>query len=199
MKFKIYIPLLGLSLLALSGVSQAATNQATYPGGGVTLTDSGTITVNASALAIVKEARLLDGTNLGASSTLPAGTEIYFVLYVDNDTSVALTDVRMIDAIAGFTVTAASFEILNTIASPGIQMTAGNTAAWAGTATWNALTWNALDETVADVVDQADYGVTVGSQVTVGGAANKLLSIAVSGTPATEPYRAAIRFKATVN
>ena len=190
--------------ILLSGTHvHAATNQATDPGGGgVSLSSSGTITINAATLSIGKEARDLDGNDLGATATIPSGVQFYFVLYVDNTTSVDLSDVRFIDAIdtGAFTVDTASFQILNTVASPGIEMTAANDTAWAGSATWNGLTWNAL--TAAVDADQLDWNASTANQVTVGlGGGNGQLDIVKSTQPdpSTDPRRVAVRFKVTMN
>ncbi len=196
------------SLPMLLGTSAfAATNQATYPGGGgVSLTNSGVITINAAALGITKEARNLNGNNLGASASIPSGMQFYFVLYVDNSSSVDISDVRFIDAIdtGAFTVVPTSFEILNTVASPGIEMTAGNDTAWttAGTGggTWNGLTWNAM--TAAVDADQLNWNVSTANQVTVGlGGGNAVLNIVKStqADPVVDPRRVAVRFRVTMN
>jgi hypothetical protein len=196
-------------LLATCFSALAADNTAVDGGSpNFTLTDSNTVSVTAAAISIVKEARDLSGNILGASTTVPAGSNIYFVLYVDNPTNAVLSDLRMIDAIVtgagGFTVNNTSFEILNTVASPGIQMTAANITAWStagtGAGTWNGLTWNAL--TAAQGDDQLDWNLTAANQVTVGNvgaSGNTALDVAVSGSPASEPYRAAVRFVVTVN
>ena len=107
--------------------------------------------------------------------------------------------VDLIDTVA-FNVDTTSFQVLNN-AGTGIQMTAGNTAAWAGSATWNALTWNAQTAVTAGD-DYLDYNVNVANRVTIGnlgGVPNVQLNVPVSGVPATEPYRTAFRFKATLN
>lgn len=184
--------------------AMAATNQATDPGGGgVTLSSSATITINPASLSIVKEARDLSGNVLGATVSMASGTQFYFVLYVDNTTDLDLNDVRLIDAVdtsgTGFTVDTASFEILNTVASPGIEMTAGNDTAWAGSAAWNALTWNALTQGVD--ADQLDWNVTVANRVTIGNVGgNGQLNIVKStqADKAADPRRVAFRFKVTL-
>jgi hypothetical protein len=190
-----------LILCTWGHVAMAATNQADGSNTtNFTLTDSNTVTVTASATAIVKEARSLNGA-LMANPTLAAGTKFYFVLYVDNNTNAILSDIRIIDSISGFTVDTTTFEILNTTAAPGIQMTAANTASWAasgtGAGTWNGLTWNAL--TVGQADDQMDWNVTTVGDVTIGLPNNTQLDAALSGTPATEPHRVAIRFQVTLN
>ena len=204
---KLIHSMFGFSIAVMSGSAWAATNQATDPGGGgVSLSSSGTITINAAALSIGKEARDLDGNDLGATATVPSGVQFYFVLYVDNTSSVDITDVRFVDAIdtGAFTVDNTSFQILNTVASPGIEMTAGNDTAWAtagtGGGTWNGLTWNAL--TAAVDADQLDWNVSTGNQVTVGvGGGNASLDIVKStqADKAADPRRVAIRFKVTMN
>ncbi len=196
------------SLIMIFGSSAfAATNQATDPGGGgVSLSSSGVITINAAALAIIKEARGLNGNNLGATAIIPSGQKFYFVLYVDNTSSVDITDVRFIDLIdtAAFTVDTASFEILNTVAAPGIEMVAANDTAWTtsgtGPGTWNGLAWNTL--TIANDGDQLDWSVSTSNQVTVGvGGGNSTLDIIKStqADPTADPRRAAIRFQVTMN
>jgi len=203
---KLYVMALGLAfvLSAQGAAVMAATNQATDPtGGGVTLSASNIVTINPQALSIVKEARLLNGTLLASPVNLPASTKFYFVLYVDNTTDIALNDVRIIDAIAtgagNFTVDAATFQILNTTAAPGIDMTAANIASWAGSATWNALTWNAL--TAGVDADQLDWNVTAANRVTIGQLANAALNVAASAqaNKVANPRRAAFRFEVTLN
>lgn len=201
---------LGVALpLSLWGMhAMAATNQATDPGGGgVTLSSSATITINPATLSIVKEARDLNGNVLGATVSMASGTQFYFVLYVDNTTDLDLSDVRLIDAVdtsgTGFTVDNTSFQILNTVGSPGIEMTAGNDTAWtaAGTGggTWNGLTWNSL--TAAVDADQLDWNVTVANRVTIGNVGgNGQLNIVKStqANKTTDPRRVAFRFKVTL-
>jgi hypothetical protein len=191
-------------VLTMAGPVWAATNLATDPGGGgISLSTSNTVTVTASALSIVKEARLLDGTLLASPVNLPVNTKFYFVLYVDNTTDIALSDVRIIDTIAtgagNFTMDAATFEILNSVAAPGIDMTAGNITAWAGSATWNGLTWAAL--TAGVDADQLDWNVTAANRVTIGQVANAVLNVSASAeaNKVTNPHRAAFRFQVTLN
>lgn len=189
------------ALLAASGAF-AATNQATYPGsGGVTLSNSGVITITPLALSIIKEARLLDGTLLPSTVSLAAGTKFYFVIYVDNTTDVALSDARIIDVVASgagnFTVDTGTFQILNA-AGPGLDMDAAvNLPAWNGSATWNGLTWNNLDPATG-VGDQLDF---TGNQVSIGQPNNAALNIPASAqaNKLANPHRAAFRFQVTLN
>jgi len=203
---KLYVMVLGLVfvLSAWGTAVMAATNLATDPGGGgVSLSGSNTVTINPLALSIVKEARLLDGTLLTSPVSLPVNTKFYFVLYVDNTTDIALNDVRIIDTIStgagNFTVDPATFQVLNTVAAPGIDMTAANIASWAGIATWNALTWNALSAGVD--ADQLDWNVTAANRVTIGQVANAALNVTASAqlNKVANPHRAAFRFAVTLN
>jgi uncharacterized repeat protein (TIGR01451 family) len=50
-------------------------------------------------LALVKEARDVNGAVLPAGSNVAPGQEIWFVLYVDNTTSIPADDVRIVDAL----------------------------------------------------------------------------------------------------
>jgi uncharacterized repeat protein (TIGR01451 family) len=50
-------------------------------------------------LALVKQARALDGTVLPDQALVAPGQEIYFLLYVDNPTNVAAGDVRISDVL----------------------------------------------------------------------------------------------------
>lgn len=181
----------------------AATNQATDPGGGATtLGVSNIVTITSLALSLVKEARLLDGTLLGASTSMAAGTKFYFVIYVDNTTGAPLSDVRIVDLVAtgatNFTVDNTTFEVLNN-AGLGIDMNVANDTAWAGTAAWLGLTWDA--QTVGAGDDYLDWAVTTPLTVTIGQAANVQLDVPVSGEadPVADPRRVAFRFQATIN
>ena len=91
----------------------AATNEATDPGGGgVSITDSGTVTVNSSALQLVKQVYDTGGSCLASipadaacnssatSVTVPSGTNLKFMIFVRNDTDVSLSDVRIEDLLA---------------------------------------------------------------------------------------------------
>jgi hypothetical protein len=184
----------------------AATNQADDPGGGVTsLGISNTVTITSlAALALVKEARLLDGTVLGASTNIAAGTTVYFVIYVDNTSGIPLVDTRIIDdidtAAGGFTPVAGTFAILNNVGT-GIDMSAANIINWTTPANWLLLTWDLQDETLAGAGDYLDYGQTAGDRVTIGAAANDQLDVPISleAVPATNPHRTAFRFQATIN
>ncbi|OGT20157.1 MAG: hypothetical protein A2V90_05505 [Gammaproteobacteria bacterium RBG_16_57_12] len=141
----------------MSGVANAALNQASnVGGGGVTLTNSGTVEVLASALQLVKQV-WIGGTCMASipadaacngsaiTVTVPSGTALKFMIFVKNNTAIAISDVRFQDAIddtagaaGGFTPTAAS---LKYDMSQNGSATAANiyTAVIAGTAETDAV------------------------------------------------------------
>src|SRR5438034_2122747 len=106
----------------------AAVNQATDPGGGgVSLTNSGNVTVASATLQLVKQVWDSAGTNCLASIpadatcnssatsiTVPTGTTLKFLVYVKNASDVSLSDVRiqdlLDDSVTGFTYTASSIK-----------------------------------------------------------------------------------------
>src|SRR3989442_505108 len=104
----------------------AAVNQATDPGGGgVSLSNSGNVTVTSATLQLVKQVWDSAGSNCLASIpadatcnssatsiTVPTGTTLKFLIYVKNASDVSLSDVRiqdlLDDSVTGFTYTASS-------------------------------------------------------------------------------------------
>lgn len=96
--------LLAVSLLTTSAL--AATNQALGSIGTVSadLADSNIITLNSQGLSLFKRAFLAsDNSVIADGSTLPSGTKIRFLIYVNNPTAYAVGDVRVTDQLAGFT------------------------------------------------------------------------------------------------
>src|SRR6266704_886011 len=124
-------PILATTLMILvlgtAGI-YAAVNQATDPGGGgVSLTNSGNVTVTSATLQLVKQVWDSAGSNCLASIpadatcnssatsiTVPTGTTLKFLIYVKNTSDVALSDVRLQDLLddsaTGFTYTASSIK-----------------------------------------------------------------------------------------
>jgi uncharacterized repeat protein (TIGR01451 family) len=123
--------LLSATALCIAGPARAATNQATNAGSvGITLSDSGSVTVTATALQLVKQVYSAAGVCLasspadptcsaGATSVVvPSSTQLRFVIFVRNTSDVALTDVRIQDlvndtagAAGGFTYVADTIKI----------------------------------------------------------------------------------------
>ena len=102
MKF-IVLAILALALI-LPGTAFAATNFATGDISGVpgSLTQAPTITINAQQLALVKRA-FYNGTWLADNATLPTGSKVQFLIYVDNKTAITVADINMEDTLVGFT------------------------------------------------------------------------------------------------
>ena len=104
--------------LIFSTSSMAASNTATgdVAGNSSALTDSTAITINStgSQLKLVKRAFLTDGTWLADGATLPQGTPVKFVIYIENNTAVSIPDVNIVDALAGFTYAAGTIKVNNT-------------------------------------------------------------------------------------
>lgn len=180
---------------AWSAAVMAATNQATDPGGGgVTLTASGIVTVNSTALQLVKQVWNMAGACLASSPadatcnssattiTVQVNTQLKFVIFVKNASALALSDVRFQDVLdvsgTGFTYVAGSLKY---------------DASQADTAT-SAQIYTAVDAGTAetDAVDTAAghyASVTGGSNITVGavvGQVNAALSVANNKTFALE-------------
>lgn len=80
--------------------ARAADNTATgdIAGVGADLNDSNTFTLNSTTLALVKTA-FRNGTELASGATLPRGTLVQFMVYVDNSTAFSVDDVNMSDVL----------------------------------------------------------------------------------------------------
>lgn len=167
----------------------AATNEATYPGGGgVALVPSGLLTVNSVQLALVKQARDLSGAVLASGANVTPGQTIYFVLYVDNTTAYPANDIQITDQLdeSAFTY------LINSIETAAVPSGSNDAAIWAGT--WSSL--SDLRGAPDDLASITDSGGPAGlDRLTVGAVAvqaNQTLN--VSGNTLR-----AIRFRVTVN
>jgi uncharacterized repeat protein (TIGR01451 family) len=102
--------------------AEAATNQGTgdVAGDGSALTDSNVFTVlsTGGALTLVKRAFLNDGTALASGATVPTGTLVKFMIYVNNSSSIAINDVSMRDVLAAlFAYQGGTIKIDNSVAN----------------------------------------------------------------------------------
>jgi hypothetical protein len=123
LKKVIHALLAGIVTLVISGAVFAADNTGTGDIGGVAadLTDSNTFTLNSTTLAIAKRAFLADGTPLTTGATLPRGTVVKFMLYVNNNTAVAVNDISMQDVLnATFAYQTGTIKVDNTVANCAI-------------------------------------------------------------------------------
>ena len=93
--------------------SMAAINTGTGSIAGVPadLTDSDDFVLNTTTLQLIKRAYLADGTVIPDGSSLPKGTVVKFIIYVNNNTILPVDDVSIQDALAGaFAYTANSIK-----------------------------------------------------------------------------------------
>ena len=93
----------GLGALLASGAAFAAPNQGTgdVAGDPAALVDSNVFNLlsTGSALTLVKRAFLADGTPIAPGSTLPTGTLVKFMIYVNNLSSIQISDVSIQDVL----------------------------------------------------------------------------------------------------
>lgn len=181
------ISVISLTIWPLSVI--AATNEATDPGGGgITLKPSGPVTVNSIKLALVKQARNLNGIVLPDGSNVSLGQEIYFILYVDNPTSVSADNIQFTDLINE----SQFIYVPNTLESSVVPSGSTDASIWTGSWTSISDDLGAPDDTgsVTDTGGAADRDrVTVGA---VSGQANQVLNIN-SGT--LRAYRFRVKVK----
>ncbi len=119
--------MLGVFLI-LSPVAQAADNTGIgdVAGVGADLVDSNTFTLNPSTPTLVKAAFLTIGnTALTSGNTLPAGTSVDFLIYINNEADLAVVDVGIQDTLVGFTYVANSIRVLNTTAECTVTLCTG--------------------------------------------------------------------------
>lgn len=109
----IAIGLLAATLVP-SGTARAADNQATGNVAGLasSLTSSNIFQINSATLALTKTAFLTDGTELTSGVTLPKGTVVKFMIYVNNTTAIAADSVNVADVLnAAFAYQANSIKV----------------------------------------------------------------------------------------
>ncbi|NNE43222.1 MAG: hypothetical protein HKN12_03365 [Gemmatimonadetes bacterium] len=162
--FRFVSLLAGLVLACLPSVLRAEVNSAFAGIGGVnngTLangdgTGAARIEILSVPLALVKQARAVDGTVLSDGAGVTPGQELYFLLYVENPTDHPAMDVRITDVLDDTQFTFLSGTIEDALVPEG----ATDAAIWA--ATWNGQT-DALGSPQPD-----DQAAMVGNRVTVG-------------------------------
>ena len=178
--------MLGAFLFA-SPMAQAATNTAIGDIDGVDadLDDSNAFELNSFLSRLEKRAFLTVGnTALTSGDTLPAGTSVDFLIYINNELAFDIVDVGILDTLVGFTYVADSLHVLNTTVACGGACDAAeelniyNLARVAGVKT------DAIDD------DEASFAATtveVGNNVTTGNtqqdaAANFVLAVVFTAT-----------------
>jgi uncharacterized repeat protein (TIGR01451 family) len=110
--------------LLLPGSAMAAPNQGTGDVGGIDadITNSNIFSLSSTTLSLTKTAFLADGSPLATGDTLARGTEVRFVIYVDNTTTFPLNDVSIQDVLdPAFTYITASMKASNAISTGASQ------------------------------------------------------------------------------
>jgi len=108
---------LALLLLATPSLLMAADNVGTGDIGGdpLALTDSPAFTLDPTTLALVKRAFDSNGDAIPNNSTLPRGTQVKFMIYVNNNTPVPVNDISIQDQLDGaFDYSLLSIKVDNT-------------------------------------------------------------------------------------
>lgn len=155
------------------------------------ITDSATLTINSSAMQVIKKAFVDDGTatEIASGSTVARGTIVKFLIYIDNSTGVALSDVRIEDLLdeTAFTYQAGSLK-WNTAST--------NTATAVATIFADANGGTALTDAISGAdVGSADTTQTPNDRITFG--AHSAQANATLNVPAGKV--AAFLFRARVN
>jgi uncharacterized repeat protein (TIGR01451 family) len=153
------LPALAAIVVAGATSVHAATNTASGDIAGVAadLGNSNTFTLNAQALALIKRAFLTDGTPITSGATLPRGTTVRFMIYVNNNTAFAVNDMSVQDVLAA-----------NFVYQPGtikVDNSVNNCAAVACTGAEEAAIYTAVNGAAAktDAVDPDVVSYTGGS------------------------------------
>jgi hypothetical protein len=171
--------------LTLGHVAQAANNQGTgdVAGVGADLTDSIVFVLSStgSGLVLVKTAFLTSsGAQLTSSDTVPAGTSVDFMIYINNESSVAINDVSIQDVLnVAFTKDVDNIHIDTAVADCGVTCDAAEEAAiYASAIATGALTDAAADDTVSFAALTVDAGNSVvGANDQLDVPANKVLAL----------------------
>ena len=175
------------AFLILSPVAEAALNTGTgdVAGDGTALADSVAFELLSSgALALVKTAFLTSsGAQLTTGATLPAGTLVDFLIYVDNKSSIQVDDTSIQDVLnALFAYQATTIRVDNSVASCAGASCTGpeEVAIYAAAAATAALT-DAVD---ADAASITGTTVDVGNENVANGqlnaAANSVLAVVIT-------------------
>jgi hypothetical protein len=170
--------------LVLSSVAEAATNTGTgdVAGDAAALGNSNAFDLSsASALTLVKTAFLtVGGAQLFTTDTVPAGTSVDFMIYINNESSVAINDVSIQDVLnVAFTKDVDNIHIDTAVADCGVTCDAAEEAAiYASAIATGALTDAAGDDTVSFAALTVDAGNSVvGTNTRLDVPANKVLAL----------------------
>ncbi len=176
--------------LTLSHVADAATNTGTgdVAGDGAALTNSAAFELLSSpTLALIKKAFLTStGAALTSGASLPAGTEVDFMIYINNESDILISDVSMQDVLnALFLYKAGTIYIDNAI--DDCALTACTLVEEKAIYDAAILTTLKTDAVGGDTVSFAGVTIDVGQSVIAGNtlqdaAANKVLALVFTVT-----------------
>ena len=160
-----------LLLVRTPAMVLAADNLATgnVAGNAGSLNTSNTVTLNTATLSLVKAAFLTDGTPLASGATVPSGTPVHFLIYIDNTTSVPTDSVNVQDNLAaGFAYVPGTIRVDNSQATLASVANIYNAVITSGTA-------------VSDPVSGTDVAGISGTIVSAGDSSgNTVLTFAPS-------------------
>jgi hypothetical protein len=190
-KHKQYLAALMLGvLLTLGSVAQAADNIGVGDVAGdlAALVDSNTFQLFSSgALTLVKTAWLTaDGTPITTGATLPAGTQVDFMIYVNNKSDLQIDDVTIADTLdVLFGYTAGTIRVDNAVAECGVTICTGveEQAIYDAAILIGAGTDAVGGDSVSYVVDTVDVGdANQGGNTPQNAAANSVLAVVFTVT-----------------
>jgi hypothetical protein len=175
------------AFLVLSPVAEAALNTGTgdVAGDGAALIDSNAFELLSSGtLALFKTAFLTaSGTQLTTGASLPTGTSVDFLIYVDNKSSIAVSDTSIQDVLnVLFTYQATTIRVDNSVANcAGAACTpAEEVAIYTAAAATAALT-DAVDGDAASITGTTiDVGNENAANGQLDAAANSVLAVVIT-------------------
>jgi len=180
-----YIAALTLGVfLTLGPAAQAALNTGTgdIAGDGAALGSSNAFDLSSSgALTLVKTAfQTISGAQLTSTNTVPAGTSVDFMIYLNNESSVAINDVSIQDVLdVAFTKGVDNIHIDTAVADCGASCDATEEAAiYASAIATGPLTDAAADDTVSFAALTVNAGNSVvGTNTQLDVPANSVLAL----------------------
>lgn len=151
--------------LTLPVLAHAATNQGTgdVAGDAAALAPSNVFDLSSQQLALVKRAFLADGSPITSGSTVPRGTEVRFLIYINNTTAFEATDVSVQDVLAGtFAYQAGTLKVDTSVPNCALgNCTPAEEAAIYASVNGQAASTDAVD---GDVVSIAGATIDAGNQ-----------------------------------
>jgi uncharacterized repeat protein (TIGR01451 family) len=169
--------------LLTAGTAQAAQNKGTGDiAGNADISDSNIIDLTTSTLGLVKRAFLADGTPVVTGTSLPKGSIVKFMIYVNNNTSIPVSDVSVQDALAAtFAYQAGTIKVDNSVANcaatvcTGAEETAIYAAVNAKTADTDAVDGDTVSYTAAGTTINAGNQHVANGQLDI--AANRVWAV----------------------